>query len=158
MFIFVVSLILSIVIFSNIAIINVHGRSMEPALLDGDTVLLKKKKEEHRGDIVVVEVPEDWGHTKRRWVKRLVGIEGDKFDVGKNKIYRNNEFLSDIQWGNCKRNGSFIVNQDEIIVLGDNRKESEDSISKFCKGEEFKLKRNSIIYSSEKMIRLNFKK
>jgi signal peptidase I len=57
----------------------VHGASMEPTLVDGQTVCFRELSatwyQPARGDIVVFSAPTEPG---RRYVKRLVGLPGDE--------------------------------------------------------------------------------
>ena len=59
------------------------------------------------------------------YIKRIVGVCGDKVDIIDNKLYINNIFLC-----NCVLtvpNKSYVVGKDEFFVLGDNHKDSMDS-------------------------------
>ena len=131
---------------------KIPSSSMEPTLLVGDHLLVSKFiygievpftgtklfqwKNPKRGDIVVFIYPKD---RSKDFIKRVIGTEGEKVEVVRNKVYINDELLDD-RWGHyqgesswarylqpMERFGPVIVPKDSLFVLGDNRDNSQDS-------------------------------
>jgi signal peptidase I len=110
-------------------ILKISGQSMEPTLRNGETYLLDqfywKGGGVRRDDIVVVR------HEEEKWVKRLVGMPGDRLQI----TYRPDGSISDI--ANLTVNPGWerqepdtvlrAVEPDEIFVIGDNLNRSSDS-------------------------------
>lgn len=123
-----------VVIVINVFVFNittVSGESMNPTLGNGDRLILKKyetllnTEEYNRGDIVVFKSPLD--KDNRSFIKRVVGISGDKINILGGNIYINDEYINEpyvekesftesLSYGE-----NFIVPEDEIFVMGDNR-------------------------------------
>jgi signal peptidase I len=88
--------------------------------------------EPERGDIIVFPFPED---KSQDYIKRVVGIPGDKIEIRDKRLYRNDEFVQEdyIQHGDpyfSPRRDSMrpvIVPSGKVFVLGDNRDSSRDS-------------------------------
>jgi len=131
---------------------KIPSSSMEPTLLVGDYLLVNKFlygikipftdmklfqfKKPKRGDIVVFIYPKD---RSKDFIKRVIGTEGEKVEVIRNKIYIN-DLLVDDPWGHyseksdwirqlqlMERYGPVVVPKDSLFVLGDNRDNSQDS-------------------------------
>jgi len=131
---------------------KIPSSSMEPTLQVGDHILVSKfiygikipftdiklfqYNKPRRGDIIVFIYPKD--HSKD-FIKRVIGTEGDKVEVVRNKIYINDKVMED-PWGRyeekidwrkyfqpMERYGPEIVPKDSLFVLGDNRDNSQDS-------------------------------
>lgn len=113
--------------------------SMEPALLVGDRLVTDRKiyREEKpkRGDIVIFEFPKD---PSKDFLKRVIGLEGEKVEITNNKVYINDKLIDD-PWGYYESSGQkkylkelenfgpVVVPKDSLFVLGDNRDNSMDS-------------------------------
>ena len=89
-----------------------------------------------RGDIVVFIYPKD---RSKDFIKRVIGTDGEKVEIIRNKIYINDRLIND-PWGHYdeksvwskyfqskERYGPEVVPKDSIFVLGDNRDNSQDS-------------------------------
>lgn len=109
---------------------QVEQYSMEPTLLPHDRVLVTKfvyrLREPVRGDVVVLRYPRN---TQRNYIKRVVGLPGEKIQIKKGVLYANGErvqeaYLHDRIIGDY---GPLTVPEDSVFVLGDNRNNSEDS-------------------------------
>lgn len=113
--------------------------SMQPALLVGDRFIADRKiyKEERpkRGDVIIFEYPKD---PSKDFLKRVIGLEGDKVEITDNKVYINDKLIDD-PWGYYESSGEktylkglenfgpVVVPKDSLFVLGDNRHNSMDS-------------------------------
>lgn len=113
-----------------LVVFPIEGESMESTIHDGDFVLLFKTQKVKYDDVIVVHVTGD-----TPWVKRVVGLAGDKIDIveedGYFHIYRNGEMVSEEHikepiTGNYSEM-SLIVPENKIFFLGDNRMHSTDS-------------------------------
>ena len=131
---------------------KIPSSSMEPTLLVGDHILVNKfiygikipftnyklfpYRKPQRGDTIVFIYPKD---TSKDFIKRVIGTEGEKVEISRNKIYVNNRPIDD-PWGQysersdwtrylqqMERYGPVIVPKDSLFVLGDNRDNSQDS-------------------------------
>ncbi len=118
---------------------KIPSSAMEPALLVGDHLIanmkIYKNEMPKRGDIVIFEYPKD---PSKDFIKRVIGLEGEKVEIVRNKIYINDKLLDD-PWGYYKESdltkyfkeleqfGPVVVSKDSLFVLGDNRDNSQDS-------------------------------
>jgi signal peptidase I len=131
---------------------KIPSSSMEPTLLVGDYLLVNKFiygikipftstklfqfKSPRRGDIVVFIYPKD---RSKDFIKRVIGTEGEKVEIVRNKIYINDSLVDD-PWGRysekndwlkqlqlMERFGPVVVPKESLFVLGDNRDNSQDS-------------------------------
>lgn len=110
----------------------VNGSSMNPTLESSDKVLLDKILykigELKRYDIVVFDY-----HHSSVYVKRIIGLPGEKITIRKGRVYVNDKMLKDDPLLNDKMHYSGIakngveLGKDEYFVLGDNRNNSYDS-------------------------------
>jgi len=127
------TLILALVLYFGIdaisARVRVQNVSMQPTLYEGEFVLVSKLAyrlgEPKIGDIVVFHAPTEPGED---FIKRIIGLPGNLVKVENGKVfvdsYRLNEdYLAD----NPNYQGEWIVPQDKLFVLGDNRNQSSDS-------------------------------
>lgn len=111
-------------------IILVVGESMVPTLDNGDRVFVNKIGyiigEPERGDLIIFKTPED-GRTS--YVKRLIGLPGDRVRIEDGVVYVNDEPLSEPYIAEQPYNDFAleVVPEDKIFVLGDNRNHSKDS-------------------------------
>lgn len=108
----------------------VEGQSMSPTYQDNDFVMIANYKKIKRFDIVAFVPP---GQTKDRYVKRVIGLPGDRVD------YLNGElFINDIPVEDefSKDTADFlfeehfdqkVIPKNSYFVLGDNRTNSKDS-------------------------------
>lgn len=135
-------------VFSNyFEAVAVKGRSMLPTYNTSggeDTVYIRKGDYDY-GDIVIIELEE------KAIIKRVIGLSGDRIEIklvdGKHHIFRNGTMLEEDYIYNISGNTStyynlhdyknnnpecfdgdaFVVGENKIFVLGDNRGESRDS-------------------------------
>lgn len=109
---------------------TIDGPSMFPTLWDHDYVLITKGLATPRhGDIVVLQVRYK-GKTEE-WVKRIVGLSGDRVTVAGNLLTvngRGEQFPHMIiDGGATQPTGQIVVPDGQIYVAGDNRAVSLDS-------------------------------
>jgi signal peptidase I len=130
------TVVLSLVLFLGInaisARIRIESISMQPTLYAGDYVIVNKMAyklgEPSRGDVVVFHYPPDPG--REPYIKRVVGLPGDHVVVRDNQVLVNGVAL-DEPYINSAPNyqGEWLVPEDSLFVLGDNRNNSSDSHS-----------------------------
>ena len=95
-----------------------------------------KTNEPQRGDIIIFEYPPDPSKT---FIKRIIGLPGEKIEIIGREIYINGKLLNDkygyyedrreswgIPAGKCKYCSVTMPNE-HYFVLGDNRENSQDS-------------------------------
>lgn len=125
---------------------------MEPTLLVGDHLLVNKfiygvkipllrrtiipVTEPKRGDIIVFIYPHD---RSKDFIKRVIGVGGDKIEIKNKKIFLNGKeytdshgvYTDDMVYPAAMQPrdnfGPVVVPPDNIFVMGDNRDESADS-------------------------------
>jgi signal peptidase I len=131
---------------------KIPSRSMVPTLLVGDHILVSKfiygikipllrrtiipVSDPKKGDIVVFIYPND---RSKDFIKRVIGVAGDKIEIKNKKIFINDKEYSD-SFGIYSDNviypasiqnrdnfGPVTVPEKSIFVMGDNRDESLDS-------------------------------
>lgn len=116
---------------------KVSGSSMFPNFKNGDYIITDKItyrfSEPRRGDIVVFKNPRD---ETQDFIKRIIGLPGDRVKVQNGKIYLNGSELNEpyltgsitTNPGSFLREGSDItVEEGHYITIGDNRPASSDS-------------------------------
>lgn len=116
---------------------KVSGSSMDPNFKNGDYIITDKVSyrfsEPRRGDIVVFKNPRD---ETQDFIKRVIGIPGDKVKVQNGKVYLNGSELKEpyLKSTIVTNPGSFLREGNEItverghyITIGDNRQASSDS-------------------------------
>jgi len=120
----------------------VKGASMEPNLYDHEYLIINeigyRFDEPQRGDIVVFKYPLD---QSQFFIKRIIGLPGEKVEIkdGMVYLYTIDEIGSKKQYvlnetylePGIKTHGNrtYILEDDEYFVLGDNRSQSLDSRS-----------------------------
>ena len=108
---------------------RIEGHSMLPTLHEGEYVIINKLsyslEDPHRGDIIVLHFPND---RSRDFIKRVVGVPGDRVEVS-NGVVKVNGITLDEPYINAEPSytGSWDVPEDQYFVLGDNRNNSSDS-------------------------------
>ncbi|MFZ3065550.1 MAG: signal peptidase I [Nitrospirota bacterium] len=131
---------------------KIPSGSMIPTLDIGDHILVSKFiygiripftdikildfKKPNRGDIIVFIYPED---EKKDFIKRVVGVPGDKIELKNKELYINGEKLTEKyiihqdphtkpkEYEPRDNTGPIIVPPDSLFVMGDNRDQSYDS-------------------------------
>lgn len=116
---------------------KVSGCSMCPNFHTGDFILTDKVsyrfKNPERGDVVVFKNPRD---NSQDFIKRIIGIPGDKVMLKDGKVYLNGSQLNEpyldsnllTNTGTYMREGVEItVEENKVLTFGDNRPGSSDS-------------------------------
>lgn len=113
----------------------VLGNSMQPTLHEKDRLFAMKVSlyfsGPERGDVIVISAPDS---TKKDYIKRVIGIEGDEIHITDGNVYLNGNLLEEdyIDEGSYTQiydQDTWLVPEDSIFVLGDNRADgaSKDS-------------------------------
>ena len=104
--------------------------SMEPGLVSGDRIVVNRLAYRGwapaRGDVIVFAFPKD---LKRTFVKRVIAAEGETVELRDNKVFVNGNAIAEpyVKPGDYPPYGPEAVPIGKVFVLGDNRRESEDS-------------------------------
>ena len=127
------TLLLSVVLFFLInavsARIKIVGSSMEPNLHHGEFVIVSKLNyrfgQPERGDVVVFDFPRN---ITEEYIKRVIGLPGEHIIIQEGKVYIDGSLLLEpyIKMEPLYE-GDWIVAEDTLFVLGDNRNNSSDS-------------------------------
>jgi signal peptidase I len=109
--------------------IRVEGLSMKPTLKSGSYVLVNRLAYRlgtpTRGDVIVFHYPRD---PDQEYIKRIIGLPGDRVEISKGDVRINGERLEEpyiVQ--PAEYESALRVPRDQLFVLGDNRNNSSDS-------------------------------
>lgn len=113
----------------------IPSASMEPTLDINDRLIIEKLtfrfRPPERGEIVVFNPTETLQkqNFKDAFIKRVIGLPGDKVQVKEGKVYINGQALSEsyIEEKPNYNYGPVKVPANQYLVLGDNRNNSYDS-------------------------------
>ena len=131
---------------------KIPSGSMEPTLLVGDHILVNKFiygvkipfsrqtiipiSKPERDDVIVFIYPHD---TSKDYIKRVIGVPGDRIDIIDRKIYINGNLYEDkhgfytggrdspSRLISKTQNRPIIIPENHLFVMGDNRDHSSDS-------------------------------
>jgi signal peptidase I len=117
---------------------EINGQSMDPTFHNGEYILTNKVEykitDPKRGDVVIFKSPTN---KEIDYIKRIIGLPGDRVRLSNNKFYINDVMLDESAY--LSRNivvfgGSYLQEGQEItvpqgsyFVSGDNRPHSSDS-------------------------------
>ena len=107
--------------------------SMLPTIQLEDRVIVDKFFFKHLDDIspgdIVVFHPPASAHSTEDFIKRVVGLAGDKLEVRNHTTYVNDQPLYEPYVVDKSANdfGPIIIPEDNVFVMGDNRNNSADS-------------------------------
>ncbi|NLE43780.1 MAG: signal peptidase I [Chloroflexi bacterium] len=108
---------------------QVRGSSMEPNLHDGQYLVISKLtywfQSPTRGDVVVFHPPT---HMEEDYIKRIIGLPGETVEIRIGQVWIDGlplvePYITDLG----SYSGSWTLATDEYFVLGDNRRNSDDS-------------------------------
>lgn len=114
-------------------IYSIEGDSMDYTLAHGQKAVGMNYSDIERFDVVIIDVPE----LDKYYVKRVIGMPGDKIEYKNDMLYVNDNFIEEPYLDAKKREwtiftSDFIVEkvpENKYFVLGDNRRNSKDSRS-----------------------------
>ena len=109
-----------------IVIATIPSISMQPTLMVGDKVILiREYGEVERGKIYTFKKDDEY------LIKRCIAVGGDKVDIKDNDVYINDIKLNEeyVKFGNIDKTYdiSYIIPENKIFFLGDNRGSSFDA-------------------------------
>lgn len=109
----------------------VLGPSMEPTLHEPERLFVNKigyrLHAPERGDIVVFAYPRD---TSRNFIKRVIALPGETVEIREGRVYVDGAFIEETYVAYPDTHGDYgtiTVPRDHVFVMGDNRRNSEDS-------------------------------
>ncbi|WFA09532.1 signal peptidase I [Tissierella sp. Yu-01] len=115
----------------------VLGNSMYPTLHERDRLFAIKVPlyfgGPQRGDVIVLKAPDS---DDKDYIKRVIGIEGDKVEIIDGNVYLNDELLKEdyIEEGaytHIYNENTWVVPKGQVFVLGDNREEGASKDSRY---------------------------
>jgi len=114
----------------------VNGESMLPTFENGDYLIVDEISyltgtEVKRGEVIVFKYPTN---DKRFLIKRVVGLPGETVSLNGSKVSiskddQNIQLEEDYLNGNFSSYGTWVLQEDQYFVMGDNRQASSDSRS-----------------------------
>jgi signal peptidase I len=119
----------------------IPSESMLPTLEIGDRLIVEKISYRlhlpQRGDIVVFNPPERADPKGNAFIKRVIGLPGERIDIHDGKVFINGKPLTEPyimeqpmyrppDWEDLGIPGG-VIPQGKVFVMGDNRNNSQDS-------------------------------
>jgi signal peptidase I len=112
--------------------VKVEGVSMMPGLEDQERIFVNKFvyrwEPIQRGDIIVFRYPRD---TSKSYIKRVIGVAGDRVRIVNGQVYVNGEALDEdyvpSDYADARSYPELVVPRNTYFVLGDHRTMSSDS-------------------------------
>ncbi len=112
--------------------VKVEGTSMMPNLTDQERIFINKfvyrLEPVERGDVVVFKYPRD---TSKSYIKRVIGLPGDKVEIDEGRVFVNGALLDEpyvpAQYTDERSYPEITVPDGSYFVLGDHRNLSNDS-------------------------------
>ena len=116
--------------------VKVEGTSMMPVLEDQERIFINKfvyqfniRSIEH-GDVVVFYYP---GDTNKSYIKRVIGVPGDRIAVTEGRVFVNGVKLDEPyvpdEYRDSNSYPEIAVGREQYYVMGDHRSSSNDSRS-----------------------------
>lgn len=113
-----------------VTIFIVDGVSMETTLQSKDIMLVNRLEyKQHpikRGDVIALYFP---GEDQKKFVKRVIGLPGEKVKIEIDHVYINNKLISEPYLNGMPTRPDQVValEDNEYFIMGDNRELSSDS-------------------------------
>ncbi len=107
---------------------RVQGEDMMPTLQEGDMIVSARSKNVQKGDLVLFSIGGE-----QLMVRRMIAAAGDQVDISEEGIISVNgealseEYVSELQRGECDIEFPCTVPEGRIFVLSDNRSSDTDS-------------------------------
>ncbi|MEE4195692.1 MAG: signal peptidase I [Anaerolineae bacterium] len=125
----IITLVLYVLIDAVIGRVQVESISMLETVKPQELLMVAKlayrNDDFHRGDIVVFHYP---NNPNEDYIKRIIGLPGDTVTVQNGEVYINGFRLDEPYIREAPNyNGEWIVPEESLFVLGDNRNQSSDS-------------------------------
>lgn len=113
-----------------VSFVRVDGSSMVPTLINGERLIVVRcGYKPHAGDIIILNPPSGRGP----YVKRVIGMPGQtvKIDNETGDVFIDGEKLDEPYINNktTSHQSEFVVPENSVFVMGDNRGSSHDSRS-----------------------------
>lgn len=124
---------------------------MYPALNDKQIILIKKDKVIKKNQLIVFSSPESWTKNEKRFIKRVVAVEGDEISIQNDNLIINDEVIANIEDKKCQLNQfNLNVPKGYFFAVGDNYSNSNDSLTQLClNNENYLVEIESAIISGE---------
>lgn len=109
----------------------VEGSSMEPTLMNQERIIVTRYDyifgDPQRQDIIICHFPD--GDDKDNYVKRVIGLPGEKIRIDDGTVYINGEALEEpyIVYEKIQDMDEITIPENMYFVMGDNRFNSRDS-------------------------------
>lgn len=149
-FIYIFTLVATILLCKYIVFFGVvPSGSMMPTILEGDIIVGNRLSTDEikRYDVIIFRYPDD---PSQYFVKRVIGLPGEKIDIRNGTVFANGEKLKDSFVEDLSKDyGTYIVPQESYFVMGDNRNHSNDSRfwdNKYVENDMIMAKANYVLW------------
>jgi signal peptidase I len=112
------------------------GPAMQPGIRDGELIIVMNQ---HYSSVrgtpefgQVVAFRKDIAETDDKGantIRRVIGLPGDKIEIRGGKVYRNDKALKEDYISGATKGdaGPFLIGEDEVFIMSDNRDDTADS-------------------------------